>query len=85
MLKTILKVLPDLPDGDLYTLCAVVDEELLRREDLDAADAADPDDDDDESAQHRIVKRGQSYRRRLGSAAPPVRIIGLSPSKRRAA
>jgi hypothetical protein len=80
MLKTILKILPDLPDGDLYALCEVVDEELLRREDLDAAA-----DDDDESARRRIVERGQSYRRRLGSAAPPVRIIGLIPSKRRAA
>ena len=78
-MKTILKKLVDLSDAELYSLSDAVDAELDR---LSASG-----DDFADSARRRAVQRGQSYRRRVGSSAPPVKAAGLgkSPSPRRAA
>jgi hypothetical protein len=77
--KSILNELQELADSDLYALCEAVDMELQRREGL-SGDLPD-------SARRRALERGESYRRRTGAAAPPVRAVGLHkrPSDRRAA
>jgi hypothetical protein len=74
-MKTILRQLQELADSDLYALCEAVDMELQRREELI--------DETPDSARRRAVARGQSYRRRTGSAVPPVRIVGIGKSPRR--
>ncbi len=80
-MKSILRQLQELADADLFTLSEAVDLEMLRRE--RAAEAAGEVLD---SARRRVVERGQSYRQRTGSGAPPIRVIGLGkPSTRRAA
>ena len=78
-MKMILKLIEVLADADLYALCEAIDVELQRRED---AIGEVPD-----SARRRAVEREQSYRRRNGAGAPPVRItgIGKASSRRRAA
>ena len=78
-MKTMIEKLQELADADLYALCEAVDQELLRRDGIG-------DEDDSQSARGRVVDRKRSYRRRAGSAAPPVRIIGFpnKPPKRAA-
>ena len=78
-MKSILDELQELADSDLYALCEAVDMEMQRREGL-SCDLLD-------SARRRAQERGESYRRRTGAAAPPVRAVGLHkrPSGRRAA
>ena len=78
-MKMILKLVEVLADADLYALCEAIDMELQRRED---AIGEVPD-----SVRRRAVEREQSYRRRNGAGAPPVRItgIGKASSRRRAA
>ena len=72
-MKTILKQLQILADSDLYALSEAVDVELTRRDDL-TTEVPD-------SARRRAIERGESYRRRTGATAPPVRHVGLRPSR----
>lgn len=79
-MSTILNELQQLADSDLYALCEAVDMELQRREAL-TGDLPD-------SARRRAIERTESYRRRTGAAAPPVRAVGMhtkNQSGRRAA
>ena len=76
-MKTILKRLQELADADLYALCEAVDQELQRRDEVVC------DDSDSDSAHRRFVGREQSYRRRNGSAAPPIRIVGFGKLPKR--
>ena len=78
-MNTILDQLQELADSDLYSLSEAVDVELQRRDDIVGADS--------DSARRRAQEREESYRRRTGSAATPVRIIGIgkTPKSRRAA
>lgn len=66
-----------LSDDELLALSEAIDTELERR--LDFADEI-PD-----SARRRAVLRQQSYRRSVGSHAPPVSATGLGKQRRRAA
>jgi len=68
-MSSILNQLQELADADLYALCEAVDMELQRREGLS--------DELPDSARRRALERGESYRRRTGAAAPPVRNVGL--------
>ena len=68
-MKSILNLLVDLADADLYALCEAIDMELQRRE--------EPVSEVPDSARRRAIEREQSYRQRTGAAAPPVRIIGI--------
>ena len=74
-MNSILKQLQDLAEANLYALSEAVDAELYRREEI-VGDISD-------SARRRAVEREQSYRRRNGAAAPPVRAVGLGKSQRR--
>jgi hypothetical protein len=65
----ILKRLQTLTDMELDYLSDAIDMELQRREDLL--------DDGPESARRRANERSQSYRRRTGAFAPPIRAVGL--------
>jgi hypothetical protein len=77
-MKMILNLLEGLTEADLYALCEAIDVELQRRED---ALGEVPD-----SARRRAVEREQSYRRRNGAGAPPIRITGIGkPTPRRRA
>ncbi len=78
-MKSIINQLQELADADLYALSEALDMEMQRRED---AIGEVPD-----SARRRAVEREQSYRRRTGAGAPPVRIAGIGKPtpKRRAA
>jgi hypothetical protein len=63
----------------LYNLSEAIDLEMQRRGELMA--------DVPESARRRALLREQSYRRRTGALAPPIRAVGLGKAKdpRRAA
>jgi hypothetical protein len=76
-MKTIMKQIQSLAISDLYALCEAIDAELQRRDEA-AIDVP-------ESARRRAVERGQSYRRRTGSTAPPVRVVGIGKPYRRSA
>ncbi len=76
MIKSIVNKLRELADPDLYTLSEAVDVELQRREALAG--------DDYESARGRVIQREQSYRRRTGASAPPIRAVGLGKDRRAA-
>jgi hypothetical protein len=73
----ILNQLRRLSDDELTRLSEAIDLELDQR--LDALDGI-PD-----SARRRAVQRQKSYRRSLGSSAPPVRAVGLKDHRRKAA
>jgi hypothetical protein len=75
----LLKRLGQLADQELYLLAEAIDQELQRREEL-ADDVPD-------SARRRANNRQQSYRRRTGAFAPPIRAVGLGKTSgpRRAA
>jgi hypothetical protein len=78
MISTLLKRLRGLADQDLFELGEAIDIELKRRGDLS--------DDVQDSARRRALERVQSYRRRTGAYAPPVRAVGLGkPTKPRRA
>lgn len=68
-MKSILRELQELADADLFALSDAVELELSRREAISGETA--------DSARRRATERQQSYRRRTGAAAPPVRVIGL--------
>ena len=76
-MNTILKQVEELADIELYTLSEAIDLELQRREEM-ACDTSD-------SARRRAVERSQSYRRRTGALATPVRVVGLKDLKTRRA
>ena len=78
-MNSILKRLQELADTELYNLSEAIEAELQRR--------SDASDDLPESAKRRANEREQSYRRRTGAFAPPIRAVGLGKSKgpRRAA
>jgi hypothetical protein len=78
-MNTILRHVHHLADYELFNLSEAIDREIQRREEL-IAEVPD-------SARRRAVEREQSYRRRTGAMAPPIRAVGLGRMKdpRRAA
>ena len=79
-MNAIIKRLRQMADDELLAICEAIDAELERRMAL-AADEVP------ESARRRAIERQKSYRRRLGSSAPPVYAVGLGKQReqRRAA
>ncbi len=78
-MNPIVRQLQELAESDLYALIEAVDMELRRRAKF-GVEIFD-------SARRRANERKESYRRRIGSAAPPVREIGIAKllPRRRAA
>jgi len=76
-MKSLLKRLHKLSDGELVDLSEAIDGELERRS--DRADEVP------ESARRRAVQRSQSYRRDTGSTALPIMVAGLRERRRKAA
>ncbi len=78
-MNTIMRHLQQLADYELFNLSEAIDLELQRREEVMIEVP--------ESARRRAVEREQSYRRRTGSLAAPIRVVGLGKMKepRRAA
>ncbi len=74
-MNTILKRLRKLDDEELLALSEAIDVELDRR--LERVDAVS------ESARRRAVQRQRSYRREIGSAAPPISTVGLGKGRKR--
>lgn len=74
-MNAILKRLRQLDDEELLALSEAIDVELERR--LERLDAIP------ESARRRAVQRQRSYRRELGSAAPPISVCGLGKGRKR--
>jgi hypothetical protein len=79
MNSAVLKRLGQLADEELYELCEAVELELEQRAVLVGEFT--------ESARRRANDRQQSYRRRTGACALPIRAVGLgrSAGTRRAA
>jgi hypothetical protein len=73
----ILNQLQRLSDDELSNLSEAIDLELDRR--LETFDEIP------ESARRRALQRQKSYRRSVGSSAPPIRAIGLKEQRRKAA
>jgi predicted Zn-dependent peptidase len=73
-MNNILKRLYQLEDDDLLSLSEAIDVELEHR--LDRNDGI-PD-----SARRRALAREHSYRRSVGSSAPPIRAVGLRDIRR---
>ena len=73
-MKTILNLLVDLADADLFALCEAIDIELQRRE--------EPVSEVPDSARRRAIEREQSYRRAT-EPRPPVRITGIGKATTR--
>jgi hypothetical protein len=67
--------LQKLTDEELLSLSEILDAEIASRM---ITEEEIPD-----SARRRAVQRGQSYRHRTGSAAPPVRWTGLKDQHRK--
>jgi hypothetical protein len=78
-MNSIVKHLSELSEPELFSLVEAIDAEMERRE-KEGEDVPD-------SARRRAVERQQSYRRRVGTSAPPVKVTGLgkSATPRRAA
>jgi hypothetical protein len=74
-MNAFLKRLQSLDNDELLGISEAIDIELERR--LEQADVF-PD-----SARRRAIARGQSYRHSTGSAAPPIRAVGLRDTRRR--
>jgi hypothetical protein len=72
-MNALLKRLHDLDDDDLLGISEAIDIELERR--LNETDGTA------ESARQRAISREQSYRRSTGSAAPPIRAVGLRKAR----
>jgi hypothetical protein len=79
-MNAIIKRLRQMADDELLAISEAIDAELERRMALSADEVP-------VSARRRAVERQKSYRRRLGSAAPPVYAVGLGKQRdiRRAA
>ena len=73
-MNTILKQLQELADTDLYALSDAIATEMDRRDETI--------DEPGDSARRRAVDRQEGYRRRSGSGAPPVRIVGFGKPRR---
>jgi hypothetical protein len=73
-MNTILKRLRELADFELFNISEAIDLEMQRREEA-ASDTL-------ESARRRAIERQQSYRRRTGAFAPPVKAVGLGRSRK---
>ncbi len=73
-MQSILKRLRKLADDELLAMSEAIDLELEAR--LAHTDEAP------ESARSRAIERQQSYRRRTGSAAPPILAVGLGKTNR---
>ena len=71
-MNTILKRIQQLSDAELFGLSEAIDVELERR--------GESGDEVPDSARRRAVARQQSYRRRIGSTAPPIKATGLGKS-----
>jgi hypothetical protein len=65
----LLRRLHTLADHELLGISQAIDLELERR--------LTEEDETPESARQRAVSRSQSYRHSTGSAAPPIRAVGL--------
>jgi hypothetical protein len=76
-MKAILKRLCQLSDDELLNLSEAIDIEWENR--------VNHNDSIPDSARRRALSREQSYRHSTGSAAPPIRAIGLRDIRRRAA
>jgi hypothetical protein len=76
-MNAILKRLHQMSDDELLNLSETIDLELESR--LERTDVVP------ESARRRALAREQSYRRSTGSAAPPIRAIGLRDTRRQRA
>jgi hypothetical protein len=74
-MKSIIKMLRQLNEEELLILCEAVDLELDRR--LERVEEIP------ESARRRAVMRDKSYRRSIGSSAPPIRLTGLKEQRKR--
>ena len=74
-MNALLKRLHKLADDELLAISEAIDRELERR--LDLTDSVP------ESARRRAIQRSQSYRRRTGSSALPVRVAGLRDAQKR--
>jgi hypothetical protein len=74
-MDAVLRRLHRLADDELLEVSQAIDEELERR--LEFYDPYP------ESARKRAVQRTKSYRHSVGSAAPPVKIVGMRPTRRR--
>jgi hypothetical protein len=72
MSATILKRLIQLSEPELFRLSEAIDAEVERRAKI-GEDVPD-------SARRRAVERQQSYRRRVGTSAPSVKVSGLGKS-----
>ena len=70
-----LKRLHKLADDELFSMSEAIESELDRR--LERMERFP------ESAKRRAGQRGQSYRQRTGSSAPPIAAVGLGKSRRR--
>jgi hypothetical protein len=68
-MNAVLRHLHDLADHELLGISEAIDLELQRR--LIESDEIPA------SARQRAISRGQSYRHSTGSAAPPIRAVGL--------
>jgi len=76
-MNMIYEQLLELADADLYTLSEAVEMELQRRAEV-VGEVPD-------SARRRALEREESYRRRNGTAALPVRAVGLGKTPPRRA
>jgi hypothetical protein len=74
-MNAFLKRLQSLDNDELLGISEAIDIELERR--LEQADPIP------ESARRRAIAREKSYRRSTGSAAPPIRAVGLRDTHRR--
>ena len=72
-MNALLKRLHDLADDELLGISRAIDIELERR--LNETDEIP------ESARQRVISRERSYRRNTGSAAPPIRAVGLRKAR----
>jgi len=72
-MNAFLKRLHDLDEDELLGISEAIDVELQRR--LNGTDSPA------ESARQRAISRGQSYRHDTGSAALPIRVVGLRKAR----
>jgi hypothetical protein len=74
-MQSIINRLRTLEDEELLILSEAIDVEIGRREERM--------EEHPDSARTRARERGESYRARLGTKAPPVRAVGMKDAGRR--
>jgi hypothetical protein len=74
-MQSIINRLRTLEDEELLILSEAIDVEMVRREQRM--------EEHPESARARARERGDSYRARLGTKAPPVRAVGMKDAGRK--